>query len=268
MMPLPTQPTLRTVSAIRYVTPLREGGSLPAIVEADDGALYVLKFHGAGQGPKALIAELVVGAIGRALGLLVPEIVLVELDPQLGRAEPDQEIQELVQASAGLNLALAYLPGALGFDPSERTAIDPALASAIVWFDAYTTNVDRTARNPNMLLWRQGLWLIDHGAALYIHYTWTDYLARSRSRFPQIKDHVLLPLASALPETDAALRSRLSPALLDQIVGLIPDSWLRAPPGFATLAEHRAAYTSYLQSRLESAPSFVEEALHARAQLV
>jgi hypothetical protein len=259
---------LRTVSALRYVTPLREGGSLPAIIEADDGEQYVLKFRGAGQGPKALIAELVVGEIGRALGLRVPEIVLVELDPELGRAEPDPEVQELIQASGGLNLALAYLPSALGFDPAQRTAIDPALASEIVWFDAYMTNVDRTARNTNMLIWHQQLWLIDHGAALYVHYTWADYLARSRSRFPQIKDHVLLPVASALPAADAALRSRLSPALIEQIVGLIPDSWLAAPPGFATFAEHRAAYTSYLRSRLESTPSFVEEALNARAQLV
>ena len=259
---------LRTVSAARYVTPLREGGSLPAIVEADDGELYVLKFRGAGQGPKALIAELVVGEIGRALGLRVPEIVLVELDPELGRAEPDPEVQELIMASGGLNLALAYLPSALGFDPAQRTTIDPALASEIVWFDAYTTNVDRTARNTNMLLWRQRLWLIDHGAALYVHYTWTDYLARSRSRFPQIKDHVLLPAASAIREADTLLRSRLSPALIEQIIGLIPDDWLAAPPGFATLAEHRAAYVSYLRSRLESTASFVEEALNARAQLV
>jgi hypothetical protein len=259
---------LRTVSAARYVTPLREGGSLPAIVEADDGAQYVLKFRGAGQGPKALIAELVVGELGRALGLRVPELVLVELDPELGRAEPDPEVQELIMASGGLNLALAYLPSALGFDPAQRMTVDPALASEIVWFDAYTTNVDRTARNTNMLLWRQQLWLIDHGAALYVHYTWTDYLARSHSRFPQIKDHVLLPAASALREADTMLRSRLSPALIEQIIGLIPDDWLAAPPGFATLGEHRAAYVSYLRSRLESTASFVEEALNARAQLV
>ena len=259
---------IRTVTATRYMTPLREGGSLPAIIQADDGRVYVLKFRGAGQGRKALIAELVVGEIGRALGLRVPEIVLVEVDPELGRAEPDPEIQELIQASAGLNLALAYLPSALGFDPAQRATIEPALASMIVWFDAYMTNVDRTARNTNMLLWQQQLWLIDHGAALYVHYTWTDYLARSRSRFPQVKDHVLLPAASALGEADAMLRSRLSPALIEQIIGLIPDSWLAAPPSFTTFAEHRAAYTSYLRSRLESTSGFLEEALNARAQLV
>ncbi len=198
----------------------------------------------------------------------MPEIVLVELDPRMGKAEPDPEIQELIQASAGLNLALAYLPSALGFDPAARAALDPDLASAIVWFDAYVTNVDRTARNTNMLFWQQRLWLIDHGATLYVHYTWTDYLARSRGRFPQIKDHVLLPVAGALPQADAALRGLLSPELIKQIVGLIPDSWLDAQPGFASYAEHRAAYVGYLLGRLEAAPGFVEEALHARAQLV
>src|SRR6476661_8929179 len=192
MMPM----ILRTVTATRYVTPLREGGSLPAIVEADDDGLYVLKFRGAGQGPKVLIAELLAGEIGRALGLPVPEIVFVELDPAIGRNEPDGEIQALVEASAGLNLALDFLPGALGFDPLMLPTIDPALASAVVWFDAYTTNVDRTPRNPNLLFWHRKLWLIDQGAALYVHHTWTDYLTRARSPFAAIKDHVLLPIAS------------------------------------------------------------------------
>ncbi len=260
--------TLRTVTATRYVTPLREGGSLPAIVEADDDGLYVLKFRGAGQGPKALIAELVAGEIGRALGLPVPEIVLVELDPELGRAEPDIEIQALIQNSGGLNLALDYLPGASGFDPLDRAAVDPVLASAVVWFDAYVTNVDRTPRNPNLLFWHKRLWLIDHGATLYFHHTWNDSLARSRSPFAPIKDHVLLPVAGALAEADASLRDRLPPALLEQIVALIPESWLGAQPGFAGHAEHRAAYIGYLRSRLDAAQIFVEEALHARAQLV
>lgn len=258
---------LRTVTATRYVTPLREGGSLPAIIEADDDGLYVLKFRGAGQGPRALIAELIAGEIGRALGLRVPEIVLVELDPELGRAEPDFEIQALIQASAGLNLALDYLPGSIAYDPLVAPP-DPALASAIVWFDAYVTNVDRTPRNTNMLLWGPHIWLIDHGAALIFHHTWADYLARSRARFPQVRDHVLLPFAAALPEADAAMRARLTPALIERVVGAIPDAWLDARPAFPSRDEERAAYVAYLLSRLEPPRSFVEEALHARAQLV
>src|SRR5215469_5506032 len=204
---------LRTVRATRYVAPLREGGSLPAIVEASDEGLYVVKFRGAGQGPRALIAELVAGEIGRALGLPIPEIVMIEVDPVLGRAEPDSEIQSLLKASGGLNLALDFLPGALPFGPglaqsllggpeSSEDAHQPYgnLASEIVWFDAFVTNVDRTPRNPNLLLWHRRLWLIDHGAALYFHYTWKDYLARARSGFPQVKEHVLLPFASDLLE--------------------------------------------------------------------
>src|ERR671924_416326 len=178
---------LRTLTATRYVTPLREGGSLPAVVEAGDDGLYVLKFRGAGQGPKVLIAELLCGEIGRALGLPIPEIVFVELDPALGQNEPDDEIQHLLTASAGLNLALDYLPGSLAFDPLSVSSIEPTLASAIVWFDAYIMNVDRTPRNPNLLLWHRKLWLIDHGAALYVHYTWADYQARSRSPFAAIQ---------------------------------------------------------------------------------
>ena len=194
--------SLRTVIATRYVTPLREGGSLPAIVEADDDGMYVLKFRGAGQGPKALIAELVAGEIARAAGLPVPEIVFVELDPELARTEPDPEIQALIRASAGLNLALDYLPGAVTFDPVAEQP-DADLASAVVWFDAYVTNVDRTPRNTNMLIWHRRLWLIDHGATLYFHHTWTNYRERSRTLFPMIKDHVLLQFASALQEVDA-----------------------------------------------------------------
>ncbi|MEI6043791.1 MAG: HipA family kinase [Chloroflexota bacterium] len=259
---------LRTINATRYLTPLREGGSVPAIVEADDFGLYVLKFRGAAQGPKSLIAELVAGEIGRALGLLVPELVFMELDPVLGRSEPHAEIQALIQASAGLNLALDYLSGALAFDPLAKPEPDPALASAIVWFDAYVTNVDRTPRNTNMLLWHRRLWLIDHGAALYFHHTWRDYLARSQSPFSPIKQHVLLPFASLLMETNAELSPRLTPAILEGIVNLIPAEWLGDVPGFASPDEQRAAYLAYLSNRLAAAPLFVEEAIHARAQLV
>lgn len=255
---------IRTITAMRYVTPLREGGSLPAIVEADDQQLYVLKFCGAGQGPKALIAELVAGELARALGLPVPEIVLAHLDPALGRSEPDPEIQDLIKASAGLNLALAYLPGAFAFDPLLNP-LGPELASAVVWFDSYVTNVDRTPRNTNILMWQQRPWLIDHGACLYFHHSWNDYLARSRSRFPQIKQHVLLPFANDLPAADAALSARLTPEIIDSVVSLIPPAWLNSEADFADHAEHRAAYTAYLHRRLESPREFVEEAIRARA---
>jgi hypothetical protein len=255
---------LRTITATRYVTPLREGGSLPAIVEADDGQLYVLKFCGAGQGPKALIAELVAGELARSLDLPVPEIVLAHLDPALGRTEGDPEIQDLIRFSAGLNLALAYLPGAFAFDPL-RVRLESSLASAVVWFDAYITNVDRTPRNTNILMWQQRPWLIDHGAALYFHYNWNDYLGRSRSRFPQIKEHVLLPLATELPAADADLSPRLTLEVIDRVVNLIPASWLGDEPAFATHQAHRAAYGDYLRQRLEAPRPFVEEALNARS---
>jgi hypothetical protein len=259
---------LRTVMATRYVTPLREGGSLPAIVEADDDGMYVLKFRGAGQGPKALIAELVAGEIARAVGLPVPEIVFVELDAELARTEPDPEIQDLIRASAGLNLALDYLPSAVTFDPiADRP--DAALASAIVWFDAYVTNVDRTPRNPNMLVWHRRLWLIDHGATLYFHHTWQqDYLDRSRAAFPLIAHHVLLPCASVLHEVDAELTGRVTPDLLASIVHLIPDAWLVGEALFETGDQHRQAYLTYLLRRLEPPHVFLEEAIRAHARAI
>jgi hypothetical protein len=256
--------TLRTVRATRYVTPLREGGSLPAVVEADDDGLYVLKFRGAGQGPKALIAELVAGELARALGLLVPEIVFVELDAELARTEPDPEIQDLIRASAGLNLALDYLPGSITFDPLVDK-FDGALASAVVWFDAYVTNVDRTPRNTNLLIWHRRLWLIDHGAALYFHHAWDDYRARSRGRFPQIREHVLLPAADALAAADEDLSRRVTPRLVEEVLGLVPDAWLVADSPFADAAAHRAAYAQYLTARLAPPRDFVQEALDARA---
>lgn len=259
---------IRTVTATQYLTPLREGGSLPGLVEASDDGTYVLKFRGAGQGPKALIAELVAGEIGRALGLPIPEIVFVELDPALGRSEPDPEIQALIKASAGLNLALDYLPGALAFDPLLAPPPEPEQAAAVVWFDSFVTNVDRTPRNTNMLIWHHRLWLIDHGAALYFHHSWANYLARSRSRFPQIREHVLLPLAPALLEADAAGRERLTPDVIHEVVALIPDEWLIGEPEFANPDEHREAYSAYLLSRLQSSEEWVGEILDARAQLV
>jgi hypothetical protein len=255
---------LRTITATRYVTPLREGGSLPAIVEADDDGLYVLKFRGAGQGPKALIAELIAGELARAIGLPVPEIVFVELDAALARTEPDPEIQDLIKASAGLNLALDYLPGSVTFDPLVDKP-DPELASAVVWFDAFTTNVDRTARNTNILVWHHKLWLIDHGAALYFHHDWTNYLERSRNSFPLIKEHVLLPFASALQESDKALSEKVTPNLVQEILNLIPDEWLTTHPQFGEGHEQRDAYAQYLLTRLALPRAFAKEAVDARA---
>jgi hypothetical protein len=257
---------LLTLAATRYVTPLREGGSLPAVVEACDDGLYVLKFRGAGQGPRALIAELVAGELARALGLPVPEIVFMTLDPELARTEPDPEIQDLIRASAGLNLALDYLPGSVTFDPLAQPP-DAALASRIVWFDAFTTNLDRTPRNANMLTWHRKLWLIDHGAALYFHHHWADYLARSTSAFPLIKDHVLLPFASALAQVDAEFSALLTPELIEDIVNLIPDEWLEDEPLFASRAEHRGAYSRYLLNRLQQPRAFAEEAIRAARNL-
>src|SRR5205085_12496503 len=191
-----------------------EGGSLPAIVEADDDGMYVLKFRGAGQGPKALIAEFVAGEIARALGLPVPEIVFVELDPALARTEPDPEIQDLIRASAGLNLGLDYLPSAVTFDPLADQP-DAELASAVVWFDAYVTNVDRTPRNTNLLVWHRDLWMIDHGATLIFHHNWSDdVMKRARKPFPQSKEHVLLPWATEVRGVDEELAATLTPAVL------------------------------------------------------
>jgi len=259
---------IRTVTATRYITPLREGGSLPAVVEADDGQFYVMKFVGAGHGSKALVAELVAGEIARTLGLKVPEIVFIELDQALGPSEPNAEIRDLLRASVGLNLGLRYLPNALAFNLLLQPPPGPDQASAIVWFDAYVTNVDRTPHNVNLLMWQEDLWLIDHGASLYFHYDWNDYLGRSRTPFPHIKDHTLLPFASTLPEADAAMRARLVPEVIDHIVNLIPDAWLNGEPYFASHAEHRRAYATYLLSRLEASQVFVEEATHARTKFV
>lgn len=261
------EPILRTLTATRYVTPLREGGSLPAIVEADDDGLYVLKFRGAGQGPKALIAELVAGEIARTLGLPVPEIVFVELNAMLARSEPDYEIQSLMKASEGLNLALDYLPGSITFDALDARLLDPLLASSIVWFDAYVTNVDRTPRNTNMLWWHKRLMLIDHGAALYFHHTGLPYMERSRIPFMSTKEHVLLRVASQLVEADTLLKERLNESILRAIVNLIPDEWLNDPL-YPEKEQHRTAYVAYLLDRLAFSHIFVEEALHARAQLL
>ena len=257
-----------TVRATRYVTPLREGGSLPAIIEADDLGLYVLKFRGAGQGPLALLAELIAGEIGRALGLRVPDIVFVEVDAALGRNEPDEEIRELLQASVGLNLALDYLPGSVMFDPAAADAVDARLASEIVWFDALVTNVDRTASNPNLLYWHKTLYLIDHGAALYFHHNWKNLEQAAESPFAPIRKHVLLPWADAIDEAGALLRGRLTRDVLADIVAGAPDAWLVPEPGVETPEAKRSAYVDYFERRLNASANFVKEAMRARAELL
>jgi hypothetical protein len=260
-------PRLRTVNVTRYVTPLREGGSLPAIAEADDGFLYVLKFRGAGQGIKALIADLLGAEIARALGLRVPELVFASLDTAFGRTEPDEEIQDLLKASVGINLALHYLSGAISYDPAV-TVPDPLLASQIVWLDCLLTNVDRTARNTNMLIWNRELWLIDHGASLYFHHSWQNWQEQATRPFLQVRDHVLLPQASALEAADRKFHFLLDAERIESIVSLIPDDWLMAAPQENSLAEHRKIYADFLNLRIASSANFVKEAEHARKSLI
>ena len=259
------QPDIRIIDVTRYVTPLREGGSLPAIAEGDDGFLYVLKFRGAGQGAKALIAELVAGEIARALGLLVPEIVFARLDAAFGRTEPDEEIQDLLKASTGLNLALHYLSGSITYDP-VATPVEAKLASQIVWFDSLVTNVDRTARNTNMLTWHRELWLIDHGASLFFHHSLHNPEEQALKPFALIRDHVLLPFASELEEADAACRSLLTPERIRSIVAQIPDEWLIDETA-ADAGDRRQIYTRFLETRLFQAP-FLKEAIHAREAII
>jgi hypothetical protein len=258
---------IRTVNVTRYVTPLREGGSLPAIAEADDGFMYVLKFRGAGQGIKALIAELIGGEIARALGLKVPEIVFANLDTAFGRTEPDEEIQDLLKASVGLNLALHYLSGAITYDPAVTT-LNAKLASQIVWLDCLLTNVDRTPRNTNMLIWQKELWLIDHGATLYFHHSWQNWKEQAVRPFVQVKDHVLLPQASELSLVDAEYRSILTEERIRAIVNAVPDEWLATDLQEASVVERRKVYSEFLITRIASSEIFVKEAQHARKILI
>jgi hypothetical protein len=260
-------PEIRTVQVTRYVTPLREGGSLPAIAEADDGFMYVLKFRGAGQGTKALVAELIGGEVARILGIKVPELVFALLDESFGRTEPDEEIQDLLKASTGLNLALHYLSGAITYDPAV-TKIDEELASKIVWMDCLLTNVDRTARNTNMLMWHKELWLIDHGASLYFHHSWHNWQQQAERPFVQIKDHVLLPQASKLESIDAEMRARLTPERIENIVSLIPDEWLANGTADETPAEMKKVYMHFINTRINNSHIFVNEAQNARKTLI
>ena len=257
---------VRTVTVTRYVTPLREGGSLPAIVEADDGFLYALKFRGAGQGIKALVAELLGGEVARALGLRVPEIVFAEVDPAFGRTEPDEEIQDLLKASAGLNLGLHYLSGAITFDPVVTT-IDATLASQIVWLDGLLMNVDRTPRNTNLLMWHKELWLIDHGASLYFHHNWGAWKEQSERPFVQVKDHVLLPWASELEAVDKTFKTLLTPERIEAIVALLPDDWIQSA-AYPAGEDVRQVYAGFFINRVSHSSIFVNEAQHARQALI
>lgn len=259
---------LRKVNATRYVLPLREGGSLPAIVEADDLGLYVVKFRGAGQGPLALVAELVAGEIGRVLGLRIPEIVFVEIDAALGRNEPDAEIRHLLRSSRGLNLALDYLPGSTMFDPAARDTVTPAEASMVVWFDAFVQNVDRTPRNANLLMWHRKLYLIDHGAALFVHHNWAMMPQKAESPFAEIAQHVLLRWAREIESAAALAKAKLNESVFAGIVSQIPDAWLEAIPSGEVAEEKRRAYVDFLLRRLASSKIFAEEAMKAYARLV
>jgi hypothetical protein len=259
--------TIRKVNVTRYITPLREGGSLPAIAEADDGFLYVVKFRGAGQGPKSLIAELISGEIARALGLKIPEIVFADLDPAFGRTEPDEEIQDLLKASTGTNLALHYLSGSIMFDP-VLTVVNEQLASEIVWFDTFVANVDRTVRNTNLLIWFKELWLIDHGASLYYHHHWENFMDKATDPFVQIRDHVLLSQAKELDEADKKFREKLNSDVINSIVSLIPDEWLVNDDTNETPHDKKIIYRQFLEKRLEESAIFVNEAKHARETFV
>ena len=256
---------LAYVHGARYDVPLREGGSLPAVVDTDEDGPYVVKFLGAGQGPKALIAEALVAQLALALDLPVPRPALVDLEEGFGRSEPDPEIQDILRDSVGLNFGLAYLPAALAFDPavdSDRLTSD--LAAAIVWFDALVTNVDRTPRNPNLLVWQRSLWMIDHGAALYVHHRWSGWQQRIQSPFPQIADHVLLPFAGNLEAADARLRPLLTDEVLQNAVASLPEEWLGEEEEFPNSDAQREAYVSYLRERLNGERAWLRTAIEAR----
>jgi hypothetical protein len=246
----------RTVNATRYVTPLREGGSLPGLLEADDYGLYVVKFRGAGQGVKALIAEQIVAQLALAVGLPVPEPVLVDLDPELGRAEPDPEVQELILASGGLNFGLDFLPGALDYEPGY---VDAQFAADVVWFDALMTNVDRTPRNPNLIVWHGNTWLIDHGAALYQHHGDRPLSERAEDPFELIATHVLVPYAGSIEDADGRMAARLTEPVIEDAVGSVPDVWLGEDP-----EGKRSEYVTYLLRRLRAPRRFAEQAERAR----
>lgn len=258
---------LRTVQVTRYLQPLREGGSLPALAEADDNFKYVLKFSGTGHGVKTLIAELIGGEIARALGLKVPEQVFANLDEAFGRTEGDEEIQDLLKNSQGLNFALHFLSGAITFDPAV-VKIDATLASRIVWLDALITNVDRTFRNTNMLMWNKELWLIDHGSCLFFQYNWTNWEQKAVGPFAFIKDHVLLPFATQLEEADHYCKEILNEDLLREITNMIPNDWLQWEESDESPDHRREVYFQFLSRRLNYSPTFTKEANDVRSTLI
>jgi hypothetical protein len=259
-----TEPRLRSVRAIRYVTAFREGGSLPGLVEADDDGLYVVKFRGAGQGPRALVAEWLAGEIGRALGLLVPELVAVDLEAEIADSEPHEEIHDLLVASVGRNIGLDFLPGSLTFNPAADVVEDAAWAADVVWFDAFVTNPDRSAKNPNMLMWHGRTWLIDHGAALYVHHAWRDPAEHATRPFERSAEHVLLPFAGSITDADERLAGRVTTTLLERLVAEIPEDWLPPDRAVGDAPAQRQAYVQYLVTRLAARAAFVAEAERAR----
>ena len=259
--------SLRTVSVTRYILPLREGGSLPALAEADDDFKYVLKFRGAGHGVKALISELIGGKVSQILGFRIPELVFANLSDDFGRSEADEEIQDLLKNSCGLNLALHYLSGAITYDPAA-VKIDPKLSSEIVWLDAFLTNIDRTFRNTNMLMWHQELWLIDNGASLYFHHNWDNWEKNAVSPFVMIKDHVLLPQASELDEVNERFKAILTDDVLREIVELIPEDWLHWNDTDLTPTEIKDVYFQFLILRRDNSDNFLNEAKNARAKVI
>lgn len=258
---------LRSQTVTRYIMPLREGGSLPALAEADDGFKYVVKFRGAGHGPKALVAELIGGEIARAAGMRVPELVFLSVGEDFGRTEGDEEIQDLLKASLGLNLGLHFLSGAMTFDPVVND-VDEATASRIVWLDAYLTNVDRTVRNTNMLVWNRELWLIDHGATLYFHHSWRDLDKAPLTPFAYIRDHALLRRASRLEEADAEMRRLLTDEVIDRIVDAVPAEWLVYDEAGRNAGEAREVYRSFLKTRSDNSHIFLKQAVDARKTLI
>ncbi|MEJ7839057.1 MAG: HipA family kinase, partial [Thermomicrobiales bacterium] len=262
-----SSPYVRTVSGTRYVSPLREGGSLPGIVEADDDGLYVVKFRGAGQGLKTLVAELICGELGRLLGLHVPELVVIDVPLEFAQGERDDEVRDLLTKSVGSNLGLDFLPGALPFDVARNGTISAELAADIVWFDALIANVDRTVRNPNMLLWHRNVWLIDHGAALYQHHRWADPRKQGRQSFPPVKDHVLLPQAGSIIEADARMAGQLDETKLWSVISSVPDDWLPDDDRTGDADRQRVAYHDYLISRLEYPRPFMQEAEERRTDV-
>lgn len=264
---MPQELALRTVNVTRYIAPLREGGSLPALAEADDDFKYVLKFKGNGHGPKALIAELIGGEIARTLGLPVPELVFANLDEAFGRTEADEEIQDLLQKSIGTNLALHFLSGAITYDPAV-TVINEALASQIVWLDAFIINIDRTFKNTNMLIWHKELWLIDHGASLYFHHAWNNWEQHAKSAFELIKDHVLLRQAGLLEQTNEAFKLRITEEKIRNIVALIPNEWLQWEDTDLAPEAIKEIYCRFLITRLAHADIFVKQAQDARKTLI